>query len=82
MRFQFTGTDAETFPTILTEEGTLVLKPGAVVDLATDPGHPRLVPVKGKVLEDDVAGWPAAVDDEPSVDPEVAPAADPTNQEG
>ena len=44
MLFKFTGTDVEQFPTIVTEAGTLVCAPGDVVDLADDPGHPRLVP--------------------------------------
>lgn len=45
MLYKFTGPDTEVFPTILTADGTLVAQPGDVLDLVTDPDHPRLVPV-------------------------------------
>lgn len=80
MRYQFTGTSPETFPTIVTATGSLVLEPGAVVALDTDPDHPRLVPVKGKATDDDIAGWPAYV--EPAPEPVEAPVEDPITQEG
>lgn len=45
MLYKFIGPDTEVFPTILTADGTLVAEPGQIVELDTDPDHPRLVPV-------------------------------------
>lgn len=45
MLYQFTGTDTEVFPTILTAAGVLVAEPGQLIDLPADPNHPRLVAV-------------------------------------
>lgn len=83
--FKFTGDTDEVFPTIVTADGALVASPGLVVTLATDPQHPRLVPVDadhavadaiaGTVLVDaDRAPWPGlgrtpADDDVPADDP-------------
>lgn len=47
MRYQFTGTQTEVFPTILTVAGTLVCEPGDTVELATPVDHPRLVEAEG-----------------------------------
>lgn len=48
MRFKFTGTSEEVFPSIVTDAGTLVCKPGDVVELDHDPDHAHLVPDSGK----------------------------------
>lgn len=53
MRYQFTGTNIEEFPTLLVKEGSLIAKPGDVIVLERDPVHARLVPLSGKVAADD-----------------------------
>ncbi len=42
MLYRFTGTVTEAFPTIITADGVLVVEPGDIVELDTDPAHPRL----------------------------------------
>ena len=62
MLYRFTGTDVETFPTIVTADGVLVASPGDLVELDHDPGHPRLVPIDG-TDPDAAAGTAAHVED-------------------
>lgn len=50
-RYKFTGESPETFPTIVTENGSLVLKPGQTVDLPDEVEHARLKPVKAKATK-------------------------------
>jgi len=53
IRLKFVGTMTTQFPTILTDTGSLVVEPGDVIVLDTDPGHPDLIPMPGKSVETD-----------------------------
>ena len=46
-KFRFTGDTEEVFPTL----GVGVLQPGDVVELDTDPKHPRLERVRTEIKE-------------------------------
>lgn len=48
MRFKFTGTTEEVFPSILTPAGTWVAQPGDVIELASNPDHARLEATNAK----------------------------------
>ena len=55
--YKFTGTQPETFPTILTADGSLVAEPGQVIDLDGVVDHARLELVKrGKATTNPIAG--------------------------
>lgn len=75
MRYQFTGTQTEVFPTIVTELGTLVCEPGDLVELDVDVDHPRLIPATSSKAAPTHIGSLLRDELEPAEPP--APEADP-----